>query len=201
MTPPKTPRATTIVGRDRDARETTTPPAGSPAARALEEGAVPIRELEDLKTDPNATDYETLQRRAHRAAVHAQSAAISTEALRTEFKTDIRDQNLKIDSINTRVGAVDTKVEKMSGQVDIIVGMVKPFVEASMQLQHMKITKTLEVDAAQAMLPIEDRKMLREQAAEDRKARRANWALVLGTFFGAGGIIVLIVVAITNGKC
>jgi hypothetical protein len=69
-----------------DRRLTTTPAVGTPAAKAIAEGApverlasaissgVPVGEFEDLKSNPVATDFETLQARAKAAAYDSREA-------------------------------------------------------------------------------------------------------------------------------
>lgn len=198
MTPPtpKTPRATTIVGRDRDVRETKTPPPGSAAADALERGAAPIAELEDLRTDPNASDYETLQRRAHRAALASAEAASTTQ----EIRQDLAATNLRIDNVVNELGDFRTETGKaigaLSGEVKALVkvydkqtDVLLKQLDAANEAKKLTLTAELNVGTQKALVPV-----------EDARARRANWRTIVLSIFGAGGIAFAIVAFLTSGK-
>lgn len=178
-----------MIGDRGEVRETKAPPLDSPAARALQAQAAPTIEIDPEKTDPNADAYEQLQDRARRAAMHSATAATTTQELRREMKDDIRDQNRKIEAIDTKVGSVAVSVGEMKGQLGTLVTLVEKQFDASNERQELKLTATLDVGKQTALIPV-----------EDAKARRENIAKVVALVTSAGFILALIKL-LTAGRC
>lgn len=195
--------------RDRDHRETKTPPEGSTAAAAFAalrsddvDSRVGRREDDfdpDEPTDPNADDFEKMKRRAQAAALHSKAALGAIDSLRAETKIDITQQNVKIDTIGT-------KVDTMMGKVDVLAGLVTQTLEHKLQLQTLTMTKSVEVQTAQAMLPVErERADIERQRTEnaDLSAKKATIREVVKMIFAAITSVTLLTLLITTmaGKC
>ena len=104
-----------------------------------------------------------------------------TLELRREMKSDIRDQNLKIEKLDEKVDKSTVAITKVETKLDTVVDLLKQQLDASNERQELTLTAKLNVGQQTALVPV-----------EDAKARRANIAKVVALFTSAGFILALI---------
>ncbi len=190
MTPPAPPRRPPGL-RDRDIRETKTPPAG-----VLERSdAVPDVDFDDPKTNPHATDFEKMQSRIERGTKNTYATLTGISEVRKEFREDLQGANHRIDKMGDRIDVMGEHVGnlregfgEMVGEQRLTTAAVRDLARAieGQLAQHQKVTTTtllskVEVETEEKRDVIKARAWTREQMGKG-----IAWAL------GGGGLVAVI---------
>lgn len=188
--PPKTPRSTPVI-RDRDERETTAPPPGSPAELALQRvgqrgfDAVPLEIDFHEPTNPHATEMERMVKATGKVAL---AASGEINLLRDEVYDEMHHVNARLDAADKRawetaekIGKLETKAEVADTKLDLVLGFVKKEHEAKIKI---------ETDAAGVDIRLREAQGLDQ--IESRKWGRSQWGMLFSTILGGTGIVALI---------
>ncbi len=194
--PPKPPRASTDVPRERSgpthhnrfARPAT---ASQPSPRPGSIATVRDDEDFDGKTPVNASDAELIAFRLSRTSTDSRRAADNSAELRREMREDVGRVNERIDGVIEKVDGVSGDVREMKGQLTTLVGLVEKQLDAANEVKTLTVTTKLDVEKAQAMVPV-----------DRARASIENWKVVVGSIFGTGGIVFIVLGMLGKlGKC